>query len=103
MNIGKYVPEFVQIGSSQNKSKLISQEMFSQERLYFPHIYGMVGTVFNGTIYFCGGGAFPSTCDIYGYLSTSSCKSFNLKEYTLNLLDINIYAGRKNICTINDI
>ena len=85
---GKYTPEYVNIKIGQQRPSLASQDNIFEGDWYYPQIYGIVGTLFNENIYFCGGGALPTLCDIEGYLSTSMCRSFSLKTYNLFTLNI---------------
>ena len=88
------MPEFVNIASGQNQSKLASQQISFHEIWDF-HIYGMVGVALKEEIYFCGGGTWPSTCQSIDRIrSTKTCQSFNLKEYTLTHLVISMTEER---------
>ena len=90
---GNYLPEIVGIANDQNQFKLGFQNISFRD-VWDPPIYGMVGTMLNRKLFFCGGGALSSTCDTEGYLSTSKCNSFDVQDYTLNLLDIEMLEER---------
>ena len=82
---GNYIPEFVNIGHGQNRSKLSQSITFKD--IWSSHNYGMVGIIVNEEIYLCGGGVLPSKCHTDEYSSTSRCQSFDLIGYTLTTLD----------------
>ena len=94
MESGNYLPEFVSLANNKNISNLASKDI-SFGDIWDKHVYGMVGTILKGKIYYCGGGVLPSTCDMDEvYSSTSRCKSFDLMDYSLNLLDIEMQEER---------
>ena len=93
----KSTPEIVNIAklNANNISKIESNKVTFDDFLDF-HIYGMVATIINQEIYFCGGGTSSSECHtiIDNIFSTPHCKSFNLMKYTVTTLNISLTEER---------
>ena len=91
--MGRYVPEYVNLANGHNKSKL-SWSGISFNDIWSSHIYGIVATLINEQMIICGGGEFTSTCNSDVVVSTTRCQSFNLKEYTLATLNLSMTEER---------
>ena len=90
-----YGPDIVYIGNNQYKSKLPSQDITFKDIWETAPIYGIVGTIINEGILFCGGGTMYSCYDLmHRFFSTSKCQTFGLKDYILTPMDITMTEER---------